>query len=510
MAPSSIDYNWVATELGRWERDIDEAEQLYTTLARLFEGTGRTFFAMTAHISFTIDGDDSMEATSQRVISAVRLAWLRIRYDHPTIASWVEYQAEKGRCRKIYETLSTNNCQQDTWLNETVCPVSTTQTSEEWCNSDPPVPRIPTLFLVYNNDRPSGQPKTFSLVLRSHHDIVDGIGSLLLINNLMRYASAAFDDPANFYVPAFGSEWKNLSPPFRVAASLPDQLTTEEEEILEQTKTQKKLCLKDVEIATVPYDVTKLVPGIHQRVSLTLTSDETQRLLGACKEIGASLTHVYHASAAVVLFSLQKKGPKERKVRYVNYSLINERGQCQDPYNSPSHAVSVYHSVSGQSLVIDSKIPAVGDLAPSLKDELSELRKVIEEVKNYYHGIRDNKGRINLVPSYWALGTPAYPAGPGIPPIPAANNIPSVSISSMGVIDKIIQEKYGAMQLYSPWVTGEELGNGLGLFLGTFRGRLELSIAYNDAWHTKDEALSFIERCNSLVLQLLGVGSNFV
>lgn len=503
-SPSSKSYIWTATKPGRWERDIDEVEQFYTTLAKLYEGTGRTFFAMTAHISFSITDTESMEATIQRVTSAIRQAWLHIRHDHPTIASWVEYQADKMKCRKVYETCSTNQSKQQAWLDETIRLVPTTQTGEEWCNSDPPVPKIPTLFVIYN-DSPPGGPKSFELVLRSYHDIVDGVGSLLLLNNLMTYASAAFENPQDFHIPAFNNEWENLSPPFRIAASLPERLSPKQELKLQRTKEQKEACMRDVEIATVPYDDSQTVPGVHQRRSLTLTYDVTQRLLAACKSIGASVTHVYHASAAVTLFGLQKQSIKERRVRYVNYSLINERGQCHEPYDSPSQAISVYHSVSGNNLVIESKIPALGEPRPSAKEELCELRNVIDQVKEYYVDIRNDKEHVYLVPAYWALATPPYPAGHKVPPIPAANNTPSVSISSMGVIDRIISERYGAIDIFSPWVTGEELGAGFGLFLGTFRGCMELSIAYNDAWHTKEEAISFISKCNALVLQLLDI-----
>ncbi|KAJ5097106.1 hypothetical protein N7456_007827 [Penicillium angulare] len=503
-SPASQDYALTPTKHGRWERDIDEVEQFYTTLARSFEGTGRTFFAMTAHVSFVIAEPESMEAIAHRVIVSIRQAWLRIRYDHPTVASWVEYQEVKKKCRKVYEPCSTSERKQQAWLNETVRPVPTTQSGEEWCNSDPPVPKLPTLFLIYNNNAVDTK-KSFSLVLRSHHDIVDGIGALLLLNNLMKYTSAAYESPHDFHIPTFDKEWQNLSPPFRVAASLPTCLTAEQEIRLQQTKEQKELCMKDVEIATVPYDDSKVVPGAHQRTALTLAANETQRVLAACQKVGASVTHVYHASAAIVLFGLQKQTSKKRKVRYINYSLVNERGHCRQPYNSPSHAVSVYHSVSGKSLVLDSVVPALGTPKPSVKEQLHELRQAVKQVKSYYLDIRDDKEHVYLVPAYWALGTPPYPAGDKAPPIPAPNRMPSVSMSSMGVIDKIMPERYSAFELFSPWVTGEELGNGLGLFLGTFRGCLELSIAYNNGWHTKEDAVSFMDKCNNLVRQLLDI-----
>ncbi|MCV5085065.1 hypothetical protein OFB78_31180, partial [Escherichia coli] len=48
-----------------------------------------------------------------------------------------------------------------------------------------------------------------------------------------------------------------------------------------------------------------------------------------------------------------------------------------------------------------------------------------------------------------------------------------------------------------PWVTGEELTNGLGVFLGTLDGVLCLSCAFNEAWHDRkgvDEFLWEVER----------------
>jgi hypothetical protein len=75
----------------------------------------------------------------------------------------------------------------------------------------------------------------------------------------------------------------------------------------------------------------------------------------------------------------------------------------------------------------------------------------------------------------------------------------------LGVVDNVISPSHGAFELDTPWVTGEELGTGLGLFLGTWKGVLTLSAAYNDAWHDKGEVASFIERCNIIVVQGLGL-----
>ncbi len=81
----TCDYSWTQVRPGRWEREIDETEQFYTSLAKTYEGSGRCCFAITAYVSFSAQGAE------HDVEVALRKAWLRLRYECPTIASWVEY-----------------------------------------------------------------------------------------------------------------------------------------------------------------------------------------------------------------------------------------------------------------------------------------------------------------------------------------------------------------------------------------------------------------------------------
>ncbi|KAJ5825336.1 hypothetical protein N7474_002474 [Penicillium riverlandense] len=506
MEPSLYqDFTWNQVKPGRWERDVDEIEQFYTTLARRFQGTGKTFFAMTAHVSFSVKRtQSSIESHELYVTSALQKAWLRLRYDHPTIASWVEYDREEKRCKKVYEMFpDPGNVHGSAWLKETFRIVSTSQSCQDWCNSDPPVPKLPTLFVIKQPTTASTNT-TFSadVVLRSQHDIIDGIGSLYLLNSLFKYAGIALDDATAFHIPSFGDEWTNLSPPFRVAASLPASLTVEQETRLKQILKKNASLRQGIQVATIPVQSEQLVPGRHQRVSLSLDSQQTQKLLVACKSVGASVTHVYHAAIALVLRDAQERYSEERNVRYISYSLINERAHCKAPYNTSQHAVTVYHSASGPSLAIDLRVPAAAAVtSQTTGDAASEFAQVLELVRDYYLGIRNDPEHVAFIPSYWKLSTPPYPDSSDIPPIPSPNKAPSVSISSLGVIDNIISPTQGLFELDVPWVTGEELGTGLGLFLGTFRGRTYLSAAYNDAWHNETEVMEFLSKCNSLVFE---------
>ncbi|KAJ5376116.1 hypothetical protein N7509_013002 [Penicillium cosmopolitanum] len=467
---------WRPTASGRWERDIDEVEQFYTTLARRFAGTGRAFFALTAHVSLYIVRDS--EDVELRVIDALRKAWVCLRYDHPTIASWVEYNQEARRCKKIYEEfLKTDTIpHMKAWLDDTFRQVTDSQSGEEWCNSDPPVPKLPTLFIVKRREAPD-HALILDVILRSQHNIIDGIGALHLMGNLIRYAARVFNEPNTFAIPDFGDEWKHLSPPLRVAAGIPNALPPEKQARFRQIVEFNTMMRKEAEISTIPFRFGRSLPGRHQRIAFAISPEVSSRILLACKKINASLTHVYHASIAMTMRDLQERRSKKRSVRYISYSMMNERRHCKEPFHTPLHAAAVYHSVSGQSMAIDLEVPDASSNSPSEGEIREEMRRV--------------------------LATPEYLIGNEDPPVPAPNPTPSASISSLGVIDNLIPSQLGPFGVENPWVTGEELGTGLGVFLGTFRGRMCLSAAYNDAWHDKAEVMNFVEKCHTLVLTCL-------
>ncbi|KAL2797244.1 hypothetical protein BJX66DRAFT_348879 [Aspergillus keveii] len=494
-------FDWKATQPGRWERDVDEIEEFYTSLAKFFAGTGRVFFAMTGFISLSVpvESGSSLQETETKVEKALAKAWVRLRYDHPTIASRVQYNVAESKYQKVYETFSDTNSE-DNWVKETFRIVEERVSGLDWCNSDPPVPDFPTLFLV---KPPSTDEGVFhaDLVLRSHHDIIDGMGTLLLFNNLFTHAAQAYETPEGT-TPMFGDEYKNLSPPLRVAAGLAATLEPELENTMKDVLEYNAAMSKGVEVASPPFNKANAIPGKHQRVAITLSAETTSKLQVKCRSLGLSVTHAYHAAIALAVRDLQERKDTERSVRYISYCLINERHHCNDPYGTSAHPASVYHSVSGRGLSVDLAVPATGStLARSSKDEFIPIA---QHMRDYYIAIRNNTDHIKLVPSYWAMKILPRPKDDP-PAIPPRNETPSASISSMGVLDNVIRHRYGSFSVDSPWVTGEEMGSGLGLFLDTWKGRLTLSAAYNDAWHGKDEVLGVLGMCNDIVLGALGV-----
>ncbi|KAF5586522.1 hypothetical protein FPANT_7227 [Fusarium pseudoanthophilum] len=481
-------YNWHQVKPGVWQRHIDEIEQFYSTMVILYEGSGRMFFGITGHVSLSIKttGDLSQDDAEREVDEALRKAWLALRYAHPTLASLVTQNAKSGDWIKSYRELQ-GEADKVAWLERTLVHISNRQTGNQWANSDPPAPKIPTMFILHLPAELCDDGSVTirrDIVFRSPHDIIDGIGTLMMLNNFISLASEAYDKGNTYELPAVdGNETSNLSPSYRIAAQIPKTPDPAQLDRLKQMAAQKAAAASDpnVEILALPYRQGDLLPGRHQRLALTLTKEETQQLLAACKVVRATPTHVFHAAAAMVVRDLQDKPATIKKVRYINYILRNERSSCQEPYNTAQHPAAVYHSVSGQSLVVDM------DLHPSStkQDRKAEFLSILETVKDFYLTVKQDEEFYVLAPTMFSQATPALPSVRPLP-VPEPNAHPSVSISSMGRTDAIVAPKTGAFEARDPWVTGEELGNGLGLFL-------------------EGDVKEYLDRCKDVVFSGLGI-----
>ncbi|CAI4220098.1 unnamed protein product [Parascedosporium putredinis] len=455
MAFSNDQYEWCETEPMVWTRSVDEVELFYAALAEQWRGTGRMFFAMTGHISITVDAPvDWCSDMESAVDIALQHAWLALRFDHPTIGARVVRDSRLGGgFTKTYHTLI-DAIDQRAWLDQTLVKISTGQTGAEWANSDPPAPVYPTLFVV---SPPAVAPSPGSarkrirrdLVIRSPHDIMDGIGTLMLLNNL---------------------------PPYRIAAGVPPTPTTAQTARLQALAEEKRSAALGVELLTVPLSSTEVVPGKHQRVAITLPVQETARILAKGRELGATVTHIFHAAIPMAMRDIQDPAAEARRVRYVNYILRNERPSCVYPYSTDLHPASVYHSVSGGSLMVDLTVPRADSAGSSADEQVEEYGRIVSKMKDFYFGVKTDAEHAHIAPS-----------------------------SGLGPIDPIIVPSKGPFEMHDPWVTGEELGTGLGVFLGTYRDRLTLSAAYNDAFHDEAKVQDFLERCKDIVYRGLGI-----
>jgi hypothetical protein len=497
---------WKETSPGQYERDLDEVEQFYTTLAKVYSGTGRTFFAITAHISFSVRflEADTISQVEDRVEASLRKAWNSLRYDHPTLASMVKYDSVSKKCKKVYDTFPTDDsgAAESAWLEKTFRKYDSGQTGDEFCNSDPPIDTYPTIFLITPPTSGEDVEKILKrdIVFRSHHDIIDGIGTLHLLHNLFKHAASAYEKQEAYPLVTFGDEYKNLSPSLCMAVENSCTPSRVEMDRMSTIKSQNEKNRQYVDLIHLPFKANRGSPQSSQRTSVLLTALESRTLLEKCRAVGVTLTQALHAGIALALGDMQERRTESRVGRYISYVLLNLRGRCTRPYNTAEHAVSVYHSASGADMIVDISIPASTSSATS-----GDFHSAVHQVKEFYDSVRQDTNHMAMVPLYFSAITPTYPESDVPPPIPDPNERPSVSLSSLGVVDRILDSRYGPFEVDRPWVMGEELGNGLGVFLGTWRGSIEIAAGFNTAWWEAGEVKTFLEGCKGCVFEGLGV-----
>ncbi|KAK0108590.1 hypothetical protein ONS95_003387 [Cadophora gregata] len=497
------DLLWREVSPGRYERNIDEPEQFYTSMAKTYEATGHTYFAITAYTGISVSRSSTSEDSGidARVEKALRWAWKKLRHDHPTLAAPVEYDHETKRCKKMYKTLRDKQ-EVDTWMSETFKVVDHVQTGEAFANTDPPVGSYATLYIV-TPPTCSQSEKNFlrrDIIFRSHHDLVDGVGTLMLLNNFLQHASTAFGAVTELPIE-FGAEYRNLSPPLRVAAGIPQSPNADQKSKLAKLHSINEASRTGSEVLSLPFSSTVQTPGNSQRTAIHFSLGESSSILAKTKTFRSTVTQVFHAAIALAVRDLQPKTSQVRPGRYFSYSLVNLRHCCIPPYHKPRHAASVYHCVSANHLVVDLTVPAESTISAEQAPE--EFLTTLEQVRNFYHNATIDADYLSIVPSLFTAVTPEYPTS--VSNIPAPNQSPSVSLSSLGIVDRIAQPEHGAFEVMEPWVMGAEYSTGIGAFLSTWNGILCLSAGYNEAFHSKAEVVDFLERVQRIVLEGLEI-----
>ncbi|KAL2060271.1 hypothetical protein VTL71DRAFT_9666 [Oculimacula yallundae] len=497
------DLLWRETLPGCYERGIDEAEQFYTFMAKTWDATGHTYFAITACTGISISRSTSLDGSSldDRVEQAFRWAWRKLRYDHPTLAAPAHYDDQSNKCKKAYRVLK-NGQQLGTWMEETFKIVDTGQTAEDFANTDPPVGRYATLYLLPQPDatNSSGRHLKRDIVFRSHHDLVDGIGTLTLLNNFLQHAAAAFEADMEPSIP-FGDENKNLSPPLRIAAGFPIAPSADQTAKLVKIQLANIAARAGKNILAIPFTSNIQVPGDSRRSAVHFSSLESGIIVAKTKALRSTITQIFHAAIALAIRELQPRASQAYEARYISYSLLNLRHCCIPPYHKPRHAASVYHCVSATHLVVDLTVPVESTTSTNQTSE--DFLSALDQVRDFYNKSKIDADYLSIVPSLFAAVTPEYPATTC--EIPPPNQSPSVSLSSMGIVDRIVQPKHGPFEISEPWVVGAEYSTGIGAFLGTWNGVLCLSAGYNEAFHSEAEVLDFLERVKRIVLDGLKI-----
>ncbi|KAL2758981.1 hypothetical protein ACRALDRAFT_1062063 [Sodiomyces alcalophilus JCM 7366] len=502
--PAYERFAWRQTEPGVWKRSVDELEQYFTSQLIAYEGTGSKPLYLISHLALQFDPPADASVSTQdaeaRANEALRRAWHALRYDNPTIASQVVRDPKTGDLAKVYR----NNDPAAFEATFVLLPSDTD--ADDWANSSPPAPALPTVFVI-PTPAEAGRPIRREVFLRVGHEIIDGVGLAMLFGNLVKLVAKAYEQGADFTVPACdGSEVSRLSPPLRVATAMPAEPTEAQQKRLagfgaEWAATQAP---EGTRTLTIPYKKGATLPGPSQVAAATLSAEKTAQLAAACKARGVSVTHAYHAAVPMVLLDLHDKerGADPVPMRYSSIMPRNERPTCLPPYNTAEHPAALYHSVSPLFMSVDVTLPAAGDeAATSPEARKSKYDSALRTLKDSYESFRKDPDFVFLGFQIWGNLFPLPPVdAEGPPPVPPFNPEPGVGLSSMGRVDAFIPAREGAVEVFDVWWTGEEAGATFTGGLVGFRGASTMTVAYNKAWHDKEEVVDFLQRCQREVL----------
>jgi hypothetical protein len=463
---------------------------------------------MTGCVEFSVgfSKHDDISQVERRVETALRKSWRRLRYDHPTLASAVEYDVSSQACKKVYETL-VDGAEELEWMNKSFIVINNGQSGNDFCNSDPPVEKYAMLYLIIPPAQAEAAKQNTvrrDIVFRCYHDVIDGIGTLMLFNNLFRLAGQAYDLQDDYPEIQFGNEHHNLSPPLRTAACIPKEATSAQRDRAQLIISTNAQSANHPNPIFIPFDAGLGTPSANRRTALYLSEEETSAILQKCKEANVSATEAFHAGIVLAVADLQERKDRPWQGRYINKCLINLRAFCVSPFDTAQHAAAVYHSGSGRTFIIDVTIPAKTSPPETIETRREHFAAVVRHIKSFYTTVRSDPDHIAMVPLYYSAITPPHPTSP-CSAIPPANPRPSVSISSLGIVDRMIEARHGSFALENPWVAADELSTGVGVFLATWKGRLCLSAGFNTAFHAEVEVRDFLEMVRAAVRAGLGV-----
>jgi hypothetical protein len=120
----------------------------------------------------------------------------------------------------------------------------------------------------------------YEITFRSGHDLINGMATYALLDNLIRHAACTFECKDGDIDVQFGDGYKNLSPPFRVALGLlPATLDSPTRARIDAIRDQRN---KDRAGAlSFPCKRGVSVPGKTHRAAVAFTAEESKAVLAA-------------------------------------------------------------------------------------------------------------------------------------------------------------------------------------------------------------------------------------
>lgn len=384
-------------------------------------------------VKLDYDEDDIDPANS------IKEAWIALQNEHPSIASTAK--ADK----MLYQAMDEASLKD--WLEETLIIDTSGCTKEEKYLQLQGTRQAVLCFL----------PKTKELLFQATHEIVDGTGMLMLVNNLCEYLVNPWKSP-----PKHTS--LRLSPALATAASIP----------LASTESWKKCetlvaewSAKSVgELLTIG-GVLPGPPTVEFRVQrVMLSTEETWNVKMAAKDQGFSVAHVTHAAMIIAA----KIHGDHTAGNWVAGMPFNARNHCREPFNTKEYPITPYFM----------SLPCFVENPKDLTDASHQVKKIYQSFKAAGKDVLELlEPLLELMPKAGSMSRRVVP-----PALPIFVN--------MGLVSNVLKEDYGPLKVLDVWMATHQMSPAVDIFCTTFRGKMCLNASYNGGYHEENSVKSFL------------------
>jgi NRPS condensation-like uncharacterized protein len=461
--------SWQKSADGTWRKELGGAEKIYRFVSTMFRATGHEHWGLytACQVKF------GTNFTSEEVTTALQDAWKALRFEFPALTLIPDgYEAvypDAGEGGKVGSQKAVDDWAQKTFRVEPLLTV-------EEILADYKLHDLPELIWL---------PATSQVVLLVSHWRCDGLGTCMLLNRLFQLVSTK----ATGIVPEGWTVEKNLakvSPSIEDAAGAP---MVSDPEIEDTAREMSRFREKTLKTIGVPYNGDRTtVPGQTAVQATTFTAESTKALVDECRARKITVAAAIHAALATAAFELTSAKEVDE---YVTVMAVSFRPYLQKPYNSEAHACRTY--VTGIAPEV-SKNASFEEQTATLTNSFKNWHtdKMSRALRELYRGA-----------SQAFLSPPPRPAGP--PPNPPSG----ITHSNLGVVDQFIKAEYYSDDQDSKSdaapiieVTGFQFGvsvltRQMMFYPWTFRGQLNFSINYNQAYYDAEANKKVLDRIQS-------------
>ncbi|KAJ5516400.1 hypothetical protein N7527_007960 [Penicillium freii] len=445
--PGKIDTRWRETAPGLYQRMATPMERWMTMITETGRKFGKEHFVLTVALRL------QLEDAFPSFLPELRRAWGVIRQKHASIASFLD------RHSGIWTYTAPSKSETTRWLNETFIVIPFGMSVTALRNQTRP-PKRPTLFVL---------PSSREIVLQAPHTSIDGKGLMLIVDDLLRIASSVHQEEPSYSII-------NLSPSFRVAASLPPVNNDDRR----RAAVELQRFLSALPAMSLPMKIhdkrwSDRAPKRTNRIVRALPESETRTLLAVLKTKGLTITHAVHAAIACAT-----KKFNTNPVSEVYAGAFNVDGRNAYGGNTLDHPATLYST----------------GWFPTIK--VSDFSSVANTFREGYTSVQKDVRLSNVIDE---LIEQAMPFITGSAPSPA-----DALLSSLGVVESVIQHKYSNVEVMDFEIACEVLTPAIDIFLYTWRDHITLAAYFNETYQEAEKVSEFLGTVLDILNVELGLG----